>query len=377
MGLAGQKNRRKLAEDPNNTKWSRDSTNFGQKILRAHGWEPGQFLGAQDASHAVLHSAASSAPIKVLLKDDTVGLGAKIRHKQSDQCTGLDVFKDLLGRLNGKSTEAIEQERAIRSELKTSHYVERKYGPMRFVKGGLLVGDQVTELLKKGTAAQSSTSKEASAVIVTADDHESKKYKKEKKTKKRRAEEIDSLEDPKTNQAEKKKKRKRCLEEDSPPGSITLNAVADESKKERKKKDKRDRKSKRLEVEDGVEANEAKSKPKKDKKSKKRKDTKLSHAGEPKDGDDLKAIASEDSEQAKRKKKRKHLGTPETPTDDSSQVSVVEPVRESGTSTPAEIGTATPQLMARHMVRSRNIASKRLAIADMQALNQIFMVKPV
>ena len=75
------------------------------------------------------------------MKDDNLGLGAKIRQKQSTECTGLDGFKDLLGRLNGKSEDAIDKERKLRNDIKTSLYIERRFGTMRFISGGLLIGD--------------------------------------------------------------------------------------------------------------------------------------------------------------------------------------------------------------------------------------------
>ncbi|KAG6024065.1 hypothetical protein E4U41_001866, partial [Claviceps citrina] len=134
-------NRSRINKDPNNTKWTRDTTTFGQKILRAQGWQPGQFLGAQDAAHSELHTAANASYIRVALKDDMKGLG--FNKAKDEQVTGLDVFSDLLSRLNGKSEESIEGERQARLEVKTHRYVEAKWGPMRFVRGGLLVGDEM------------------------------------------------------------------------------------------------------------------------------------------------------------------------------------------------------------------------------------------
>ncbi|KAI1394218.1 uncharacterized protein F4822DRAFT_41253 [Hypoxylon trugodes] len=366
MGLSGPRIRRKLQHDPNNTKWSRDETTFGQRILRAQGWEPGKFLGAQNSPHSHLHSAASAAPINVILKDDTLGLGAKPKHKQNAECTGLDVFKDLLGRLNGKSEETIEQERQVRSGIKTNLYVEKKYGLMRFVSGGLLVGDQINELVSTTIKKEETSSLEDTAAIPL------KKEKKDKKSKKRKAEDSDSAEILDT--IPEKKRKKRSKDEDL-PNDVGSGPEADESNSKKKSK-----KSKRKEIEEDT----ARSEKRKHKKSKR--DAKVDV-----EDDDAPAVPNENAlekskskndkkekrKKEKREKKNKQTDTAESSTDAPTPAISATP-QESGLSTPTGTGTSTPQAFpTRNYSRSRNIASKRLAIADMQALNQIFMVKPV
>ncbi|OTB02346.1 hypothetical protein M426DRAFT_322773 [Hypoxylon sp. CI-4A] len=385
MGLAGPRVRRKIQHDPNNTKWSRDETTFGQRILRAQGWEPGKFLGVQDAAHSNLHSAASAAPINVIIKDDTMGLGAKPKHKQNTECTGLDGFKDLLGRLNGKSEEVIEKEREVRSGIKTNLYVERKYGLMRFVSGGLLVGDQMKELVSTTTAASVPTDasdEKSTSISDDATTRPAKKQKKDKKSKKRKVEDTDSTEVPEPEP--EKKRKKRSKDEISQDDSIEEPRVKESEKKkskkskrandedtepEKKKKSKKSKKDPKSEVKDDSstilpeETHVEKSKSKKEKKEKKEKSKK--------DKKDRKERKQKDSESP--------ASSTETPTstDTPVPISALTP-QESGTSTPTGTGTSTPQAVsARHLARSRHIASKRLAMADMAALNQIFMVKPV
>ncbi|KAK7989839.1 cinnamoyl-CoA reductase [Apiospora arundinis] len=357
--------KRKLAFDPNNTKWSRDETTFGQKILRSHGWEPGQFLGVQDSSHSDLHSAASAAPIRITLKDDTLGLGAKVRQKQADECTGLDVFKDLLGRLNGKSDDTIKKEQSLRAELKTSTYVERKFGLMRFVKGGLLVGDQMTDLLKKEEPIKEDSVKEESkdqillADVPTQEDDGASKSKKEKKSKKRKADESESAEEAEVKKEKKKKRSKEATEETTASGSTSEDERR--AKKEKKKAKKLKAAAEALEEDDEVKS--------KSKKSKKRKN----------EADDASEDASESKKKSKKEKKRKQRDASASSSDEvtTTEVTVVPTPVESGTATPIASGTSTPQaLSTRHFVRSRNIASKRKAL-DAAALAQIFMVKPV
>ena len=151
LRLSNLNRRVKLSHDPNNTAWSRSATKYGQKILQSHGWTPGNLLGAPDAPYSELRSAASVSHIRIRLKDDSLGLGAK--HEvacNGKETTGLGVFEDLLGRLNGRSTIELEKDRAHRSTLKSSAYVDQRWGKLRFVSGGLLVGAELRECVNGG-----------------------------------------------------------------------------------------------------------------------------------------------------------------------------------------------------------------------------------
>ncbi|KAI0523786.1 hypothetical protein F5B22DRAFT_642888 [Xylaria bambusicola] len=374
MGLSGPKFRRKLDYDPNNTRWTRDETTFGQKILRSQGWEPGKYLGAQDSAHSQLHSAASLAPIKINLKDDTLGLGAKIRQKQSDECTGLDVFKDLLGRLNGKSEEALEQQRQVRSEIKTNLFVERKYGPMRFVSGGFLVGDQKMQELVDNKPATTPVKEEPKSEASEPETMKKEMEKKEKKSKKRKASESEGSDASDSKSGKKRKKRSKADKE----------SESNEAETEKSAKKKKDKKRKRSEHSDKVQeeensAKQAESEVKR-KKSKKSKDvsqqTALSNSSAEISEDDTseKIRRKEKKRDKKRKQANSAEGSEAIATSNSSAVTP----QDSGTSTPSNTGASTPQnLSARHLARSRYIASKKMAYSDMQAMNQIFMVKPV
>lgn len=143
LRVANFKRRLKLSHDPNNTTWSRSATKYGQRILQSHGWTPGKLLGASGAAYSDLRSAASGSHIRIALKDDNLGLGAKHdAARTSCETIGLDVFQDLLGRLNGRSVADITKDRIQRSTLRSSAYVEQRWGDLRFVSGGLLVGDK-------------------------------------------------------------------------------------------------------------------------------------------------------------------------------------------------------------------------------------------
>jgi Pin2-interacting protein X1 len=356
-----------LDYDPNNTRWTRDETTFGQKILRAHGWEPGKYLGSQEAGNAQLHSAASLAPIKINLKDDTLGLGAKIIQKQSDECTGLDVFKDLLGRLNGKSEETLTKERRLRSEIKTNLVIERKYGPMRFVSGGLLVGDQMqmAELVKD--QPESKPVKDEP----TSEDAESEPCKKEKETKSKKRK-VSESEDVETSENKPEKKRNKRSKDKTPEDDAGVETS-------KKKKDRKDKKSKLAEKAVGGEGTPALEPELKRKKSKKSKDDSQSESSneiftEPSENTSEKAGKKGKKEKKDRKRKQEDgiESTVTTSKISTSTTTLASGDQESGSSTPQSTGTSTPQaLSARHLARSRNIASKKMAFGDMQALNQV------
>ena len=76
-----------------------------------------------------------------------MGLGAKIGSGQgAGECTGLDNFQDLLGRLNGKTEAVIKKERRGREDIKRVLYADRRYGGWgKFVSAGHLVGDIIVE----------------------------------------------------------------------------------------------------------------------------------------------------------------------------------------------------------------------------------------
>ncbi|KAI9859601.1 MAG: telomerase inhibitor [Trichoglossum hirsutum] len=148
MGLAGPRKRTKISHDPNNTNWSRSVNGFGHKILTAQGWTPGTFLGAKSAPYAQLHSTASASHIRVVLKDDNLGLGAKRGGGEVEgECTGLSAFQGLLGRLNGRTEEEVNKEQKAREAIRRETYMENRWGLIKFVRGGFLVGDEIQELV--------------------------------------------------------------------------------------------------------------------------------------------------------------------------------------------------------------------------------------
>ncbi|KAG5928652.1 hypothetical protein E4U42_000258 [Claviceps africana] len=343
--------RSRINKDPNNTKWTRDTSTFGQKILRAQGWQPGQFLGVQDAAHSQSYTAANASYIRVTLKDDMKGLG--FNKAKEDQVTGLDVFSDLLSRLNGKSEDCIEGEKQARLEIKTNRYVEAKWGPMRFVRGGLLVGDEMKEV---PTGDEASDAKTQSPSVVN-------KPGRSKKSKKRKAADVQDSDAESSQDAKKQEKRRRKEERRlaRKSGACDEGNVPDEESSGRSKK---------------------KSKKEKSKSDSGSEDAKIEKKQEEEEGDEEEE-GVDDARHAKRalkrekkknkKKTRKREDEAQAEAEPTTRASSLAATTTTGTSTPTTTGSPAPG--SRNFVRSRFIAQKRQAVMDTKALAQIFMVK--
>lgn len=336
MGLAEIKFRRKIDKDPNNTKWLRDESSFGQKILRAQGWEPGQYLGAKDAAQAEHYTAANASFVRVSLKDDMLGLGFK--QSKDEQVTGMNAFQDMLARLNGK-TEELAKVKEAQVAVQTTLYCDSKFGPMRFVRGGWLVGDTEQD--------------SPAAKLKAAEDAKTE-------SKKRKVEEVSdsdsSSEDEKTRKKRRKEERKAAKKLKAKSGSNTPADKSDETSASEKDKKKKKSKSKKDSAATTEDETDAKSKSKKSKKSKRDADST--------DSDAEKAAKKEKKRLKKEQKRAEKASSTTTPT-------------ATGTSTPAaaKSGTSTPILRGHHAVRSKWIKSKSMATLDDAALNQIFMIK--
>ncbi|KKA16756.1 Protein pxr1, partial [Rasamsonia emersonii CBS 393.64] len=152
MGLAEPRKKIKISHDPNNTIWARSTSGFGYKILTSQGWTPGSFLGARNAAHADTFTAASASHIRVTLKDDTLGLGARPRGTADFEPTGLDAFQGLLGRLNGKSDAELEREQRQRDDARLALYAAKKWQAVRFISGGFLVQEKHEPLAAESNA---------------------------------------------------------------------------------------------------------------------------------------------------------------------------------------------------------------------------------
>ncbi|KAG9238548.1 hypothetical protein BJ875DRAFT_450603 [Amylocarpus encephaloides] len=355
MGLAGPKKRIKLSHDPNNTTWTNNTESFGHKLMTAQGWQPGQYLGATNAAHAEFHTEANASHIRVSIKDDNLGLGAKIGSGVGHgECTGLDVFKNILGRLNGKDEDELEKEQRSREDIRTAIYTERKWGTIRFVPGGFLIGDKIQKLidgeqerLRKLNDGSSNDSSISDSSSESEEEKAPAPVEKVKKSKKRKAEHLF----------------------EKVPEVVTI-------KVERSKKDKKKHASvPQLEEDVTTTLKDAKlsKKSKKDRKSKG-------------DGEDIAKSESSDSGSNRRKREKKEKErlkaekrelkekkTKSLEADGSSPSNAA--TKESTPLTAPSSGRSTPMVQGRHAVRARNIAQKRMASMDVASLNQIFMIK--
>ncbi|KAJ4370488.1 telomerase inhibitor [Neocucurbitaria cava] len=229
MGLAAPKNRSKISNDPQNTTWANNTTRFGHRILTSQGWQPGDSLGATDASHAAHYTAASQSHIRVFLKDDNLGLGAK-RGSERAENFGLAGLESILGRLNGKEAE-VKKEEERREEIEKRAFVYRKYGMMNFVSGGFLVGDKITK--------SADIKKELEVKVEIKSEPESDDGKVDKKSKKRKREERagrDAVEERTAEEPVLKRKKKSMdlREEARKEGSES--SIAKKEKKSKKAK---------------------------------------------------------------------------------------------------------------------------------------------
>jgi Pin2-interacting protein X1 len=80
--------------DPNNTKWSKDDTRFGARIMKKAGWDDGKGIGRNEDGVAT--------HVKTTRKDNVLGIGyeGKVQETWSTQSVG---FADILKRINTQS----------------------------------------------------------------------------------------------------------------------------------------------------------------------------------------------------------------------------------------------------------------------------------
>lgn len=371
MGLAGPKNRTKIGADPRNTNWSNNTDRFGHRMLTTLGWQPGNTLGdTSSAYHQSGHiTAASTAGIKIVLKDDNLGIGCNKKQRE-DECVGLDGLQSLLGRLNGKGDDELEREAEARDKLRRDVIVGERYG-MRFVRGETYVSSDIDTLLKKiKLEGEAKAEAKVEAEVEEEDAKEDKKRKSKKETK------------------AKKETKSKKEEPESEPGMATIQTTpAGERfsvpiKKEKREKTKREKSPLKSESATPMSGDDSDSKSKKRKradeelveeaKDKKDRISKKSKNGETHEQrKERRAREKKEKEARKAEKKEKKKRKSKSPSSDSDS--------SEDESTPGASGTSTPSgysaLIGRQAVRHRFIAAKRSAVMDAKALNEIFMIK--
>lgn len=326
MGLSGVKNKTKLAHDPNNTNWSKSTTNFGHKILLAQGWKPGEFLGAENAAQAEHYTAANASHIRVALREENMGIGVQVG-KGNAETFGLSMFSGLLGRLNGKSDAELEKNQKALRDVELGTFHARKYGSMNFVSGGLLVGDKME--FPKSTVLPS-------------------------KKRKAEEEEEDDAEKPEV------KATKTGGEKEA-----KSSAAAEAEQKKSEKKERKERKEREAKAKEERRLQKAARKAAKSSPSSTNDSTERARLKAEKRARKEERRARKEEKRARRAAKDKTSSKPTTEASASSSES-------DGTATPPEPSTV---FGGRHAVRQRYIMQKRRAHMDPQALKEIFMLQ--
>ncbi|KAI9306302.1 G-patch domain-containing protein [Cunninghamella echinulata] len=180
MGLAGQKTVQRISSDPNNLNWSNDTSKFGFRMMAKMGWAPGKGLGVNEDG--------SQQHVKVKLKDDTLGLGAK-KNTTENWLGNTDAFSRLLADLNSRPTTPNTEE-----ENDDTEEIEKD------------ANDDDKDKKGKKRKSISDGSDEDSDEVNEKKKKKSKKDKKEKKSKKEKKDKKDRKEKKeKKNKKEKEK----------------------------------------------------------------------------------------------------------------------------------------------------------------------------
>ncbi|KAL1304620.1 hypothetical protein AAFC00_003587 [Neodothiora populina] len=399
MGLSAPKKRAKLSHDPNNTAWARNTESFGHKILSSQGWTPGQTLGASDAAHAEHYTAGSASHIRVLLKDDQLGLGAKRGGNNADTF-GLSLFSGILGRLNGKTEEQVGKEQQAQRDVELALYQSRKGGYVNFVSAGFLVGDRIdkAEIVKKADLDEAT--KESVAAVASEDARGAKRKRAggdgEEKTplesdnddnsdsSHSSDEEEEEETKPKAKKSKKSSKKEKTTEQE-PPNTTTKPARKSKTTdpKTTNTTTTSDSDSEASSSHSSSNASEKKSSRKTTKKSKKESKKSSStrkSASRPSTDDDESAAAKalkkaeKLARKAEREERRARKAARRAAKEAKRSASASTTASAGGAAATAAVAAAVP-LIGRHAVRQRYIAAKGRAHMDPQALKEIFMVK--
>ncbi|XP_053434444.1 PIN2/TERF1-interacting telomerase inhibitor 1 isoform X2 [Nycticebus coucang] len=140
--LAERRRKQKWAVDPRNTAWSNDDSKFGQRMLEKMGWSKGKGLGAQEQG--------ATDPIRVQVKNNHLGLGARVNH-EDNWIAHQDDFNQLLAELNtchGQETadSSDNKEKKSFSLEEKSKISKNRVHYMKFTKGKDLSSRSKTDL---------------------------------------------------------------------------------------------------------------------------------------------------------------------------------------------------------------------------------------
>ena len=335
----------KLSRDPNNTAWSKSTDGFGHKILSQQGWTAGSFLGANNAAQAEHYTAANASHIRVALREDNLGLGAKIGAKANAETFGLATLSGIFGRLNGKTEEVVEKQQGALRDAELRSWQAQKFGFMNFVRGGLLVGDKIEDLVQEVPIAEKTG--DATSVVVKADSKKRKhgdevepedttaEQAKRAKTSSKASKSAAASSSPKSKPTE--------AEEEKDDDSDSAARTTTETKEERRRRRALRREERAAKSVKKSSASDVKARLKDEKRARK------------------------EDRRKRREQKGQRAADAETTTADITSAS------SSGTATPVIVDT--PTYGHRHAIRQRYIMQKRMATMDQKAMNEILMIK--
>ena len=349
-GLYSRTSRRsKLSHDPNNTGWSRSTTNFGHRILSQQGWQPGQYLGAENANHSDHYTAANASHIRILLREDNLGLGAKVGGNKAETF-GLSLFSGVLGRLNGNSDEQVQKQQDALRDAELRQYQVGKYGLMNFVSGGLLVGERIE--------------KRGGEKIAPGSGSEGAQGNKEGRGKKRKPDEGEG--DEVRSKAKKHKIRKvQDAHVEAAPVQSKSRDLA-KSERSRGKKRKKDKYSADRPASDELsdEPSDTAIAERKSEKRRKKRST-----------DDTPLLSTTADEESRIKEEKRSRKEDRRKRKEARQLKREAKRKAELTATAPTQPATQPASGGRHAVRHRYIQQKRMAGMDAQAMKEIFMIK--
>lgn len=334
MGLSENKSKQRFGLDPRNTNWSNDTSRFGHRYLQRMGWKPGSGLG--------LVSHATTSNIKVAVKDNNNGIGAKLTKGRSktgvdgDETSGLDSFQRILGKLNGredKISKELDRQRKDR-------IVHGRWG-IHFVKGEVLRSTWDT---KKKNFIDNRKSDDAKDGNMNEDPPNTKR-------------ELEKEDDGEKLKKKKKKIFYLGLRGEDEYERENKNELKDEGKKEKKEKRKNTADKKK---EDNNEKEMKKGK--KDKKYK-QDEKERNYRKEKKD-------KKENKENKKKKETKK--GKPEKQNEESNHQENSD--NSIGNAAKHQENDIANRFSGRLAARSKYIKQKKASVLDQKALNEILMV---
>lgn len=292
--------------------------------MTSQGWTPGSYLGARNANHSDTFTAASASHIRVTLKDDTLGLGARAPTLGNDNVAAIDAFQGLLGRLNGKSDVQLEREQRKRDDTRLAVYASQKWQAVTFISGGFLVQEKPDDALKSKTKKEHSSPN----VEIVADQTSSDES------------EDDSV--------------------DEVPPLIEDEVSIPQTEKASKDTDEKDMKEKRKKKK---EKSNKKAKKNKEDKEKKEKKEKREKRGKKRDKEEKKKGKKDSSK--KRRRAEKDMESESSDSSSSSDEADNKAIQQNIVSSQA------PRPNWRHAIRGRHIQQKRMAIMDERSLGEV------